>query len=564
MTAAGSSKGIGVTLVRTSTRTRASALLAEFELNAVDGLCAAPDGTGYLLGDVYAGRRDSSPGRAPWPVLLRLPGFRPPAVPAHAPRRGIAGTVRAGGTAGTDAPAQAPEDAAVTDPYDAVRRAARGRREDYALERIPIERGGQAEVFSARHKPSGIMVAYKRVKPATAHTRARMRREIEAAQLLGGNPHVLPVLDYSDRYEWFVMPLAGDTAETVRSQLAEVARLRELVTAICQALQAAHDVGWIHRDLKPSNLLRLDGRWTVADWGLTRRPRGKTTNPDRTRAGEAFGTDGWAAPELSSDPHNAGPPADIYSIGQIIGWAVTGRRPQANTPLIPPGGPWRQVVKTATQLDPARRPATVDALLHLIAQELDYDQPDDADTTGKLRATANDGDAAAAAQLFTIAARRPGDVRLYTEVLPAMTRDAVAAAVDADPRQAAEVVRVAISHVHDHDLGWDDAARIITWLHRIQVRAGEADDLELLEEAVGAAMIWDAAWDQWNPQKDIRLWLARLRGDRAAAAARAIREHGMPSHFAELADDRRADERIRRAVRPAPSPSPDPPGEPDR
>jgi hypothetical protein len=43
--------------------------------------------------------------------------------------------------------------------------------------------------------------------------------------------------------------------------------------------------------------------------------------------------------------------------------------------------------------------------------------------------------------------------------------------------------------VHDHDLGWDDAALIITWLHRIQVRAGEADDLELLEEAVGAAMI---------------------------------------------------------------------------
>jgi hypothetical protein len=58
------------------------------------------------------------------------------------------GTVRADGTAGTDAPAQAPEDAAVTDPYAAVRRAARGRREDYALERIPIERGGQAEVLA--------------------------------------------------------------------------------------------------------------------------------------------------------------------------------------------------------------------------------------------------------------------------------------------------------------------------------------------------------------------------------------------------------------------------------
>ena len=70
-------------------------------------------------------------------------------------------------------------------------------------------------------------------------------------------------------------------------------------------------------------------------------------------------------------------------------------------------------------------------------------------------------------------------------------------------------------------------------------------------------LIWDAAWDQWTPQTKIRRWLTTLRGDQAAAAARAIREHGMARHFAELADDHRADERIRRAVRPARSSSPD-------
>ncbi len=124
VTAAGSPKGIGVTLFRTDTRIRASELLAKFELNAVDGLCAAPDGTGYLLGDVYAGRRDS-PDRDPWPVLLRLPGLRPPAtVPAQGRQPGIADTVRSSGTAGTDAPTQTPDAAAMTDPYDPVRRAA--------------------------------------------------------------------------------------------------------------------------------------------------------------------------------------------------------------------------------------------------------------------------------------------------------------------------------------------------------------------------------------------------------------------------------------------------------
>jgi hypothetical protein len=373
VTAAGSPKGIGVTLFRTDTRTRDSTPLAEFELNAVDGLCAAPDGTGYLLGDVYAGRH-VSPHRDPWPVLLALPGLRPPAT-APAPQRRTVDIAPTGPAAVTELTSQTPDAAAVADPYDQVRGAASGRREDYALEPRPLERGGQAEVFRGRHKASGITVVYKRVKPDTTHTRARMRREIEAAQLLGGNPHVMPVLDHSDQHNWFVMPLAADTAETLRSKLAEAAELRELVTAICAALLPAHDAGWIHRDLKPSNLLNLDGRWTVADWGLTRRPRGQTTSPDRTRAGEPFGTDGWAAPELSSDPHNAGPPADIYSIGQIIGWALTGHLPQANTPLIPPTGPWRQIAQEATQRDPAHRPPTVEAFLQLIAREPDDGQP---------------------------------------------------------------------------------------------------------------------------------------------------------------------------------------------
>jgi serine/threonine protein kinase len=370
VTAAGSPKGIGVTLFSTDTRARGSMFLGELELNAVDGLCAAPDGTGYLLGDVRAGRRGPYD-PAPWPVLVRLPGLFTSAIPSVQPNEPAETTFTLPGvTADTGTTVRTSEASGMTDPYDPVRRAAQGRRKDYKLATRPIDSGGQAEVFSAQHKPTGIDVAFKRAKSSAPRARARMRREIEAAQLFGGNPHVMPVLDNSDVYEWFVMPLAGDTAGTFRLQFAEDANLRELVTAVCAALRPAHEIGWIHRDLKPSNLLQLDGRWTVADWGLTRRPRGQTTDPDRTRAGAPFGTDGWAAPELSADAHAAGPQADIYSIGQIIGWAVTGQRPRVNIPLIPDNGPWREVVTAATYLDPARRPSSVDDLQLVIAREL--------------------------------------------------------------------------------------------------------------------------------------------------------------------------------------------------
>ena len=375
VTAAGTSKGIGVTLFRTDVQTRDSTLLGELELNAVDGLCASPDGTGYLLGDVRAGRKGGYD-PAPWPVLVRLPGLLTPATPTAQPHRPAKTTVtRAARSAGNGTTAATSDAGVAADPYDPVRRAAQGRREDYKLQARPIDRGGQAEVFPAQHKPTGIAVAFKRATSSAPRARARMRREIEAAQLFGANPHVMPVLDNSDVYAWFTMPLAGDTAETLRVQLAEDTNLRELVTAVCAGLGPAHEAGWVHRDLKPSNLLLLDGRWTVADWGLTRRPRGQTTDPDRTRAGAPFGTDGWAAPELSTDAHSAGPQADIYSIGQIIGWAVTGQQPLANIPLIPDGSPWREVVTAATHFDPAHRPATIDDLELLIGRELGRTPP---------------------------------------------------------------------------------------------------------------------------------------------------------------------------------------------
>jgi serine/threonine-protein kinase len=128
------------------------------------------------------------------------------------------------------------------------------------------------------------------------------------------------------------------------------------VLAVCSALETAHGVGWLHRDLKPANILSIDGRWTVADWGLGRRPLGDTTFTGRTTAGAFLGTYGFAAPEQATDAHNATPSADLYSLGQIIGWARTGEIPKDGTPLLPTAEPWRSVVAAVTVRDAAARP----------------------------------------------------------------------------------------------------------------------------------------------------------------------------------------------------------------
>ncbi|WP_261566799.1 serine/threonine-protein kinase [Frankia gtarii] len=247
-----------------------------------------------------------------------------------------------------------------------LQRLARGLITDYVVDREMIERGGQAIVSGATHKVTRARVAFKRLRIRDDDAVARMRREIDASRLFGEHPNVMPVLDADPESRWLVMPLATGTARTYIDELRKPGQLYRLVSSICEALRQPHNMGWIHRDLKPENVLLFDDRWTVADWGLGRRPHGETSDPGRTRTGTGFGTEGFAAPELSLDAHEVGPPSDVYSIGQLIGSIVTGRHPEANIPLVPDSGPWRDIVERTTRYDPSERPSSVDHLLILI------------------------------------------------------------------------------------------------------------------------------------------------------------------------------------------------------
>ncbi|MET9816281.1 MULTISPECIES: serine/threonine protein kinase [unclassified Streptomyces] len=433
-----------------------------------------------------------------------------------------------------------------------VRELARGERKDYACDRFPIPHGGQADVFRATHKATAATVALKQLRgrPPAERQIARMRREIVVGRYLDGHPHAMPVLDADPNHRWFVMPYAETTAEHCRPELSELPGLRALLDALCSVLTSAHQAGWIHRDIKPANILRLDGRWVLADWGIARRPRGQTTDPQRTRVGVRFGTDGFAAPELAHDAHAATQAADIYSIGQLIGWAVTGDMPQINLPLIPTSGPWRTVVRAATQRDPAHRPATVQDLQQLIVQETETPPQPPLLRAEELVKSIGAGSAAAAHELVVLAAAHTDDAPLYCDLLLTLPAASLAPALLAVPGQAAEVVRAMAALLGTHrppERGEVDA--MITWLMEIAQQAAEAGELDLLEECCNGAFEWDADWDQWIPQRHIADWLLTLAGDSASSVAGVLRRHpACAAHFSHLADNLRIDHRIRAAI----------------
>ncbi|MFC8669020.1 protein kinase [Streptomyces sp. NPDC057199] len=521
--AASDGSGVGIGVHRTDVGSRTSAPVVEARLGAVLALAQEPDGqSAYLL----AALRDNNPAHIT-PVLVRISGLRP-----SGPQ-----------------PAPVP----VAHSYDRVSQSARGERGDYALKPRPLAPpGGQAEVFEATHKPSGTVVAFKRRFGWRERGARRMHREVDIAQRLGGNPHVMPVLDYDPAYSWFVMPKAEATAEEKQTELQHPSRLRALVEAVAAGLADAHEHGWIHRDIKPANILLLDGRWTVADWGLVRRPRGQTSTAGLlTHTNAAIGTAGFAAPELSIDGHDVTAASDIYSLGQLIGWIFTKTAPQTNVPLLPPPGPWYGVVRQATQLDPASRPQNIAAFLDLVERETGAGSELPIVRAQRLLENVNKkNDTAAAAQLFTLAADQPGSYELYLDVLTKLKVTAASRALLDNPAQTAAVVQALTRHAAADDWPtWEEADRAVWWLLDVARLAAREKQWALLDTAVQGMCNWDGRFDRWKPQDDIKDWMRGLTGHAASIVATALRAQPEGArHLHELADDRRVDQAIRSAV----------------
>ncbi|MFJ3099134.1 AbiJ-related protein [Streptomyces hydrogenans] len=443
------------------------------------------------------------------------------------------------------------------DGYEAVRSQACGDPKAYRRKKDPLPAGNQADVFEATHKNTGVTVAMKqlRAKIPAGMKAARMKREIEAGTALAGHPHAMPILDHAANHTWFVMPWADETAEKHSEALKDPKQLRPLIDALTSVLAEAHRLGWIHRDIKPPNILLLNGQWVLADWGIVRRPAGQTTKVGRTAAVGGVGTEGFTAPELFTHPdERPQPSSDIYSVGRMIAWALTGEKPMANKELLPAPGPWRNIVRAATQEDPSRRPQSISELTALIEREhaaIPVDPPDRART---LLEQANRGDIDAADALVALLTDHADDYDLYVGMLTDFSARHAAPAFARNLGQARTVLRGLTAHV-DGDgtrrVQFGDAARVTIWLQGIAAYAAAKRQWDLLEEAMQGMCTWDGAWDQWSARDRITPWLASLTGEAAASAAGILRDHpDSARHFSNLADDQTTDLRIRHTVRP--------------
>src|SRR5262245_16488370 len=104
----------------------------------------------------------------------------------------------------------------------------------------------------------------------------------------------------------------------------------DLVAAVADALQYAHEQGVIHRDVKPSNIMiGDDGGPCVMDFGLAKREAGEIT---MTVEGQVLGTPAYMSPEQArGEGHAVDGRGDVYSLGVVLYQLLTGELPFRGT-----------------------------------------------------------------------------------------------------------------------------------------------------------------------------------------------------------------------------------------
>ncbi|MDR6319662.1 WD40 repeat protein [Actinoplanes couchii] len=244
--------------------------------------------------------------------------------------------------------------------------------------------GGMGTVFLGT-APDGQRVAVKAIRPEWSSDPAflaRFRSEVKRAR------EVPPfctaaVLDADVEHDPPYLVVEFVDGPSLASVVRERGPLKPsevygLAVGVATALVAIHGAGVVHRDLKPANVLVAVGLPKVIDFGIA---RGTELSAELTGPDQVMGTVGYVAPESLDGSGKAGPAADVFAWGVLIGYAATGSTPfHGDSPMAtigrmltqPPdltGIPdsLRDLVATTLEKDPSARPTARELLDSLLS-----------------------------------------------------------------------------------------------------------------------------------------------------------------------------------------------------
>jgi len=210
-----------------------------------------------------------------------------------------------------------------------------------------IGSGGIGTVYLARDKQLGRFVALKRLGRTYADNPCMTERLLREARSIAALSHAGIVQVFAigkDAQGPFIVmeyvpgpngPGDGERPNppfTLHEKVAEGGPLShgetvQMMLRLCDAMAYAHRRGIIHRDLKPANILISEsGLERIVDFGLAR--KADADEPRLTRVGTQLVSLGYGAPEQEQDAGRADARADVYALGAIMFFSLTGENPR--------------------------------------------------------------------------------------------------------------------------------------------------------------------------------------------------------------------------------------------
>jgi serine/threonine-protein kinase len=202
----------------------------------------------------------------------------------------------------------------------------------------PIGEGGMGSVWLADHMRLEAKVAVKFISPAIAgkdpSLLERFKREAALCAQIR-SVHVVQTFDHglmTDGTPYIVMELLEGTSLTHRIENDGPMQPHELHTLLVQVgmvLERAHGLGIVHRDIKPDNIFLVDDDYElfakVLDFGLAKRTDDKGAVV--TRTGMIMGSPQFMSPEQAVNSKDVDFRTDIWSLGVVCYYALTGHIP---------------------------------------------------------------------------------------------------------------------------------------------------------------------------------------------------------------------------------------------